>query len=242
MKYGKTWQKNSIKARLPDVSAIVAVTAPWKHLIMLRNDASSLWAEVLSPLSSCVLYTLRSYSSCLLLLILAAVCMLSHSSLTELMGIVLSGGSQTRWRWRHIWNGRGWISNSKLSVLGVCYTCILEKLIQSKPYMSRRCRIREYVGEKCLLAKIMYENSFYECGQRLKFSLPTERNDTAQKTLKVIFLSVKFRKCLQFRQHLLLFWQEDLSYFHRHLLQLEKEILKTTYLEKKNREHILLVH
>lgn len=125
----KNLAKHSLKVKLPDVSAIVDATDPWKHLIMLRNDASSQWAEVLSPLSSCVLYTLRSYSSCLLLLIFVAVHMLSHSSLTEFTGIVLSVGSHMRWKWRCIWNSRELIHNAKLSVPRVCFIMFRKSLL-----------------------------------------------------------------------------------------------------------------
>lgn len=122
------------KVKLPDVSAIVAATALWKHLIMLRNDASSLGAEVLPPLSSCVSYTLRSYPSCPRLLSPAAVRMLSHSSPTEFAGTGLSVGSRTGWRWRPIWSGREWIPNTKLSAPRVCYIIFWKSLFRESQW------------------------------------------------------------------------------------------------------------
>lgn len=126
LKYWKIWQKHSLAVKLPDVSAVGAAAAPQKHFIMLRNDASSLWARVLSPLSPCVLCTLRSYSSCLLLLIFVAVHMLSHSSLTQFTGIVLSVGSHARWRC--IWNSREWIPHTELSVTRSCFIVFYKSL------------------------------------------------------------------------------------------------------------------
>lgn len=190
MKYWKIWQKNSIKAKLPDVSAIVAATALWKHLIMLRNDASSLWAEVLSPLSSCVLYTLRSYSSCLLLLIPAAVRVLSHSSLTEFMGIVLSGGSHTRWRWRRIGNGREWIPNTKLSAPRVCYIVFWKSLFkESHPWLwdveLRKWGREVFAGQNYVRKQLPWMWS----ENKILSSLPAERNHTSLKTFKAICVS-----------------------------------------------------
>lgn len=72
--------------------------------------------------------------------------------------------------------------------LGFATLVFWKSLFKSKPYMSRRCRIQEYAGEKCLLAKIMYENSFYECGQRIKFSL-LRRMTQLRKFLKPFFVS-----------------------------------------------------
>ena len=212
MKYWKFWQKNSIKAKLPDVSAIVAATAPWKHLITLRNAASSLWADVLSPPSSRVLYTLRSYSSGLPLLTLAAAHMLSHSSLTEFTGTVLSAGSRTRWRWRHIWNGREWIPNIKLSVARVCRIVFWKGLFKESQPCLRDIELGNMEGEKCLLGKIIYENSFHECGQRIKFSLLFLLREITHhlENFQSCFLSPKFTECLQSREHFPLFWQQDI--------------------------------
>lgn len=49
-------------------------------------------------------------------------------------------------------------------------------------------------------------------------------------------LSLKLTKYLGFRQHFLLFWWENISYFHKHHSQAGKKILKTTYSEKENGE------
>lgn len=166
LKHWKIWQKHSLAVKLPDVSAVGAAAAPRKHFITLRNDASSLWAGVLSPLSPCVLCTLRSYSSCPLLLIFAAAHMLSHSSLTQFTGIVLSVGSHARWRCTG--NSREWIPSTKLSVPRICFIVFYKSLLR-KLSMLMRYRIMGYGKKSACWPKIiiMYgKKNFHPCGQK----------------------------------------------------------------------------
>lgn len=174
MKHWKIWQKSSIKAKLPDVSAIAAARAPQKDSIILRN-ASARWAEhhLLCVPGFAPSAAIPAPPVC-------AAPALPHPSpqLPE---------RRHREETDTYWNSREGTPDTKL---GVCHGVFWRSFFQKKPSVSTRCRIMEYGRKKCPRAKIFYENSYHECGWGIKLSLPTERNDTSlRKLLKPLFVS-----------------------------------------------------
>lgn len=80
--------------------------------------------------------------------------------------------------------------NPKLSVPKVCYIVFWKSLFKGSHPCLWDVELGNREGERCLLAEIMYENNFHECGRRIKFSFPAERNRISlRKLLKSFFVS-----------------------------------------------------
>lgn len=147
---------------------------------MLRNAASSLGAEVLSPLSSAgctpsgAVHPILCYSH-------TAAPLPPHPSLPQARREPAEMETHLEWQRMNLWH-------HPFCTKGLLHLGFLEKLTQKKPPVSVRCRIREYgVGEVSAGKNYIWKLLPWMWSEKKILSSCKEKPHISEKTFKVIF-------------------------------------------------------